>query len=1187
MTKTFLITAISLLDPTAPTEGMRSSDIQAWALQNATVTTEPGTSIENATVLIEDGLITGVGTEIKIPEYAKKIDCSNKHLYPGFIDPTVMIDAREESRSAGKSRHWNKKIKSDISLDNAAGGSADESILKQYRESGFAIAGLQPAQGIFRGTGTIIFLNDDQSRLLGKRFMGMSLEYGGDWSSASYPGSKMGAIALARQVLSDASWHLDCLNRSSKSPNMLKAPARNDALESLKDCLNRSQLVLVDSKDELDALRLSSLCEEAGLAPIHLGSGLEFRRIQDIANLKEFFILPLDFPEQPNLTSLDDADSISLRELLTWEHAPTNPARLRDAGVKFALTAHRLSSPKNFRKFAAKTLQAGLTEKELLAACTTTPARILGLHKGCGTISLGAPANIIVSNGPIFNEKTKISGMWVGGIRYKLEKEKYPSFAGSGQMNIRFENGLEQNINARLSTEQKIFEIELNEKKIQSKQFHQQANLLRIVIDSQIFGSTGWTRISARVQKNHVAGRGELDNGQTFRFDLSLDSENWTPASKNTQKEGRRKASNVSGEWDGIFEFPGSDESIPVRLVLENLQENEISGLMQVMGNETPITEGSYDQDSGLIEARLQSSREEQMDFTITGQVEKNSMSIEVDLSNMGMLDPIGMTLNREGPQEEEEEEEEEEKEKDDDASKVISKKEIINHEKILPVPLGAYGRLSIPKEENIRFNNVTLWTGDKLGIVKNGCLLINNGKITYSGPMPGPSNKIGELIVDGSDKHITPGLIDCHSHTGISGGVNEWTQYITSEVGIEDVINPDDIDWYRQLAGGLTVANQLHGSANPIGGRNSVVKLRWGGNAKDFLMKEAAKGIKFALGENVKRSQSRYPNTRMGVEAVIRDGFEAAKHYRKMQTRWERLDTQKKMREMKPRIDFELEVLNEVLEGERLIHCHSYRQDEILMLIRVADDYDFTIGTLQHVLEGYKVAPEIAQHGAGASSFSDWWAYKMEVMDATPYSPAVMYEAGVLVSLNSDDSNLARRMNTEGAKPVRYGGVKPDEGLKMVSTNAAKQLNIFNTTGSLTKGKSADFAVWSGSPISTMSICLETWIDGRRYFDRKEAKELQKRDKAERLRLINKILNIQLGQSPSSKNTSNTNKNYLSHALGTVVSENSWWINSRFADEPSSGHSMVTGACVCNEALVHDHNHGHSHDHDHNGDTE
>ena len=1183
MTKTFLLTALGLLDPTSPVEGIRSSNFQTWAIENATVITEPGVSISNGSILIEDGLITAVGNKIDIPEYALRIDYSDKYLYPAFIDPTVMIEARDEARSIGKSRHWNKKIKSDISLDRAAGGSESDLILKKYREAGFAIAGLQPAEGIFRGSGTIIFLNEEQPRIPGKRFMGMSLEYGGDWSSASYPGSKMGAIALIRQILSDASWHIDSLNRSAKSPNMLKSPSRNDALESLEKCLNKSQYVLIDSKDELDSLRLSSLCKEFELEPIHLGSGLEFRRIKDIANLKEFFIIPVDFPELPNLNSLDDAEKISLRELLTWEQAPTNAARLRDSGVDFAFTAHRLDSPKNFRQFAAKTLQAGLTEKELLAACTTTPAKILGLHKGCGTISLGAPANIIVSNGPIFENKTKINEMWVGGIRYKLEKEKYPLFVGSGKMDIQFEDGSKKVINARLNTEKKIFEIELNGEKIKSKKLEQQANLLRIVIDGAFFGSNGWTRISARLKNNHVAGRGELENGQKFTFNLPLQTESWPIDNSNNQIEKKSNYSDINGEWDGTFYFPGSDEGAPVKLILQNSDDNQVSGEMQVMGNQTPIIGGSYDRETGIVEAELKSSSEQPMDFSISGQVEKNSMVLQVDLSNMGMIEPIGITLNKDSINEEEEEES-----VSKNLSKNMSEKQIIDHKKPLPVPLGAYGRFDIPKEEHIRFNNVTLWTGDDLEIIKNGCLLINNGKILYAGTMPGPSKKIGELVIDGTGKHLTPGLIDCHSHTGISGGVNEWTQYITSEVGIEDVINPDDIDWYRQLAGGLTVANQLHGSANPIGGRNSVVKLRWGANAKDFLIKDAAKGIKFALGENVKRSQSRYPNTRMGVEAVIRDGFEAAKHYKNMQSRWKKLDTQAKMKEMEPRIDFELEILNEVLEGKRLIHCHSYRQDEILMLIRIADDYGFTIGTLQHVLEGYKVAPEIAEHGAGASSFSDWWAYKMEVMDATPYSPAVMYEAGVLVSLNSDDSNLARRMNTEGAKPVRYGRVKPHEGLKMVSTNAAKQLNIFNSTGSLTKGKSADFAVWSGSPISTMSICLQTWIDGRRYFDRKEEKELQMRDRAERLRLTNKILNLQLGQSPSTKEQHNTSSNYLKNSFETITSKNSWWINSRFADEPSSGHSMVTGACVCNEALIHDHNnHSHEHGHSHEGDSE
>jgi imidazolonepropionase-like amidohydrolase len=332
---------------------------------------------------------------------------------------------------------------------------------------------------------------------------------------------------------------------------------------------------------------------------------------------------------------------------------------------------------------------------------------------------------------------------------------------------------------------------------------------------------------------------------------------------------------------------------------------------------------------------------------------------------------------------------------------------------------------------------------------------------------------------------HITPGLIDCHSHTGISGGVNEGTHSNTAEVTIGDVIDPNDIEWYRQLAGGLTAVNQLHGSANPIGGRNSVVKIRWGENAENFRFEGAPSGIKFALGENVVRSKSRYPSSRMGVATFMDDAFEAARAYRAKHAAYAALDEAARARTLPPRKDLELETLAEIIEGTRLVHCHSYRQDEILMLLATAKKFGFRVATLQHVLEGYKVAPEIAAHGAGASSFSDWWAYKVEVMDAIPWNGAIMHRAGVVVSFNSDSDELARRMNMEAAKAVRYGGLTPEQALALVTINPAKQLRIDQRTGSLEVGKDADFAVWNGNPLSAFTRCEETWVDGVRRYQR------------------------------------------------------------------------------------------------------
>ena len=401
---------------------------------------------------------------------------------------------------------------------------------------------------------------------------------------------------------------------------------------------------------------------------------------------------------------------------------------------------------------------------------------------------------------------------------------------------------------------------------------------------------------------------------------------------------------------------------------------------------------------------------------------------------------------------------------------------------------------------------NATIWTSGPQGRLQDADLLVRNGKIAQVGvDLPVPT---GAVIIDAQGKHVTPGLMDAHSHSFVVGSVNEGTNNVTAEVRIEDVINSEAVHMYRQLAGGLTAANVLHGSANAIGGQSCVIKLKYGDNPEELKMNSAKPGIKFALGENPKQSNwgdkytSRYPQTRSGVDQLIRERFRAAKDY---MAEWDAWNKGPKTG-IPPRKDLQLETIAEIIRGERLVHSHSYRADEIINLIEIAEDFGFTIATFQHVLEGYKVADQIAQHGAGASTFSDWWAYKYEVIDAIPYNGSIMWDRDVLVTFNSDSSNLARRMNLEAAKAVKYGGIPEEEALKFVTLNAAKQFRVDDRIGSLEAGKDADFVIWSGSPLSTYSHAEQTWIEGRKYFDRQE--DLANRDKleAERAELIQKI---------------------------------------------------------------------------------
>nr|MBA2745618.1 amidohydrolase family protein [Flavisolibacter sp.] len=433
-------------------------------------------------------------------------------------------------------------------------------------------------------------------------------------------------------------------------------------------------------------------------------------------------------------------------------------------------------------------------------------------------------------------------------------------------------------------------------------------------------------------------------------------------------------------------------------------------------------------------------------------------------------------------------------------------------------LPFG-YDETAMPKQEAILIRNATVWTNETDGILQNTDVLIRNGKIAGVGKN---LNASGARVIDGTGKHVTPGIIDEHSHIA-AASINEGGQSVTAEVRIADNLNPDDINIYRQLSGGVTTSHILHGSANTIGGQTQLIKLRWGANDEELKFRGWPGQIKFALGENVKRSPSaignssnnnRYPDTRMGVEQVLVDAFTRAKAYQKA---WKDYEGNKnKKGSVPPRRDLELDALVEILNGERHITCHSYVQSEITSAIRVADMMGYKINTLTHILEGYKVADKMKDHGANASTFSDWWAYKMEVQDAIPYNAAIMHRMGLNVALNSDDAEMARRLNQEAAKVVKYGGLSEEEAFKMVTLNAAKMLRVDDKVGSLKAGKDGDVVVWSEHPLSIYAKALYTIVDGIVYFDRQKDEQLQLLVDSERNRLVKKMVGEKRSGAPT-----------------------------------------------------------------------
>jgi len=390
---------------------------------------------------------------------------------------------------------------------------------------------------------------------------------------------------------------------------------------------------------------------------------------------------------------------------------------------------------------------------------------------------------------------------------------------------------------------------------------------------------------------------------------------------------------------------------------------------------------------------------------------------------------------------------------------------------------------------QNTLIRNATVLTVSH-GTLTNTDVLIRNGKIAGIGK--GLKAPEGARLIDATGKFVLPGIVDAHSHTMMDGGVNECTRSVTSMARVQDILNPTAIGIYRELAGGTTSALLLHGSCNSIGGLSSTVKLKWGHTAADFPFPGAMPGIKFALGENPKRTNqnnpgvpARYPATRMGVEETIRDAFARARDYKRDWDDYRAAIARGEKNVAPPRRDLELDPLVEVLEGKRYVHSHCYRADEILMLIGVADDFGFKIRTFQHVLEGYKVATEIARHGAGASTFADFWGYKMEAYDAIPYNSAIMVRHGIVVSVNSDSDETARRLNIEAAKMIRFGGLTEEEALKLVTLNPAIQLGIDRRVGTIDLDKDADLAIWSAHPLSVYAHVEQTFIDGELLFDR------------------------------------------------------------------------------------------------------
>ena len=971
-----LIVLVSFASPAQdyfPTnKGVKTENSKQIMLTGATIHMNPLQKLDNGMLLIENGKIKAVGTALSIPQNAVVIDFKGKHLYPSFVElhSDFGIPALK-SKSSGrrsvqynanrKGYYWNDHIIPDY--NSSTDFKYDSKKAKELRAAGFGVVNTHRKEGIHRGSSVLVALNDVQDngyRMIEDRAAQHLSFKKSNTSGQYYPGSIMGAMALIRQLYHDAAWYS---NGGAKNKDL--------ALEALNK--NQKLPSIFETSNKLDVVRAAKIGKEFGKKYIIKAHGTEYEQLSTLKKFKPTLLVPVNFPAAFDVDDPFLAQKISLNKMRYWNQAPANPKAIAAAGIKFAFTSSDLKSVKDFLPNIRKAVQYGLSPERALAALTTIPAQLINQKGRVGELKKGAYANLLVTDGPLFEKKTKIHENWVQGQQHIIQASAKTTIDGSYALNIKKET----------------YELTL---------------------------SKSATKISAKTVQNSTTLKTEAhyNNGWlTLRI---------SDSSKTKFAQLKSKISDQSSfVGDGTF-FDGS---------------------------------------------------------------------------------AVNWTAK---------------KTEDSKPKKDKKNKEVL--QKILPItyPNNGFGFKTLPTSENVLFTNVTVWTNEADGILENASVWVVNGKIKAVGTIDEAS---GARVIDGTGKHLTSGIIDEHSHIGASS-INEGGQNSSAEVTIEDVINPDDINLYRNLSGGVTTLQILHGSANPIGGRSAIIKPKWGAGTDELLYPNADPYIKFALGENVKQSNwqsyGRFPQTRMGVEQVFTDYFQRAKEYKAAWKAYNALSKKIKTKTAAPRYDLEMETMVDILDGKRFISCHSYVQSEINMLLKVADRFGVRINTFTHILEGYKVADKMKEHGVGGSTFSDWWAYKFEVNDAIPYNGAIMHSQGVTVAFNSDDSEMSRRLNQEAAKAVKYGGVSEEDAWKFVTLNPAKLLHIDDEVGSVKVGKSADLVLWSDHPMSIYAVVEKTMIDGVIYFDLDRANAQVAQIAKEKNKLIQDMLVAKNGGAKTQK---------------------------------------------------------------------
>jgi len=949
---------------TFPVNGTQDIRPGLYAFTNAIIVVDANQTISNGVLLVKDRVIEAVGTGVPIPKGYIVVDLKGKHIYPGLIDAYTSYGLPEAARQAFGGRFqivpvttkpgaygWNEAIKPEMNakaIFHADGAKAED-----LKKNGFTAVQSLVHDGIARGTSVVVSLGDERdNQVMIKDEAAAHYSFSKGTAATNYPSSLMGSIALLRQTYLDAEWY-----KNQKEEYNI----------SLADFNSQQSLPQIfEVTDVLNVLRADKSAKEFNKQYIFKTEGDEYRRIDAIKATGSSFIIPVTFPEAYDIEDPLDARNISYEQMKAWELAPTNPAAMEKAGIKFAITSYGLQNSKDFWANIRKAMDYGLSEKQALMSLTEIPAQLLNVSDKVGTLTKGKLANFIITSDNLFKKDNIIYENWVEGRQDIVNHMDVTDLRG----NYSLAGDQLAGITLKIGGTPGAYEL----------------NVERAGADS------------VRT-KGTIARSGDM---VTIYFDLKS-----------------KPAGNIrlSGYITGVSPLALNGNAV--------------------------MPDGTFTRWTATLSAP----------FTPSQAKPETKPNMDV------------------GP---------------------------------VVYPFAPFGNTQLPKQETVLFKNSTVWTNEKEGILQNTDVLIENGKIKAIGKnLSAPS---GAKVVDATGKHISPGIVDEHSHIAVTGGVNEGTQAVTSEVRIGDVLNSEDIELYRQLAGGVTTSHILHGSANPIGGQTMLIKHRWG-VLPDELKFEGAPGfIKFALGENVKQSNwgipqgtpnMRFPQTRMGVEQVYVDAFTRAKEYQAARA----------VKGNHVRRDLELDALVEILNDTRHITCHSYVQSEINMLMHVADSMGFHINTFTHILEGYKVADKMKARNIAGSTFSDWWGYKMEVQEAIPYNGAIMHDMGVTTAFNSDDEEMARRLNQEAGKAVTYGKVSEEEALKFVTLNPAKMLHVDNRVGSLKPGKDADIVVWSADPLSIYAVAEKTYVDGVKYWDIDEDAAKQKALKADEGRIIQKMI--------------------------------------------------------------------------------